>query len=248
MGEPTEKPLEGGTMTPVSKYGKDVLRDAGPWTSTVQRLLQHLVDNGVTWCPVPKGRTDDGREILSYIKGRAPGDPMEDFVWSDETLATAATWLRELHDLTADYTDEKARWRTPTRQPAKVICHNDFGPDNIVFRNDKPEGVIDWDFAGPGPRMWDIAYLAYRLVPLTGPDNPASPKKTMDLGARIMLLLDSYGSDARVPEVLQMVVARLDHQASFTDGHATVKDNDDLRAEAAVLRADADYLRRMLRH
>ncbi|NYH91215.1 aminoglycoside phosphotransferase (APT) family kinase protein [Actinopolymorpha rutila] len=31
--------------------------------------------------------------------------------------------------------------------------------------------LVDWDTAAPGPRMWDLAYLAYTLVPLAAPEN-----------------------------------------------------------------------------
>ena len=29
-----------------------------------------------------------------------------------------------------------------------------------------PVALIDWDFAAPGPRAWDVAFAAYRFVPL----------------------------------------------------------------------------------
>ena len=56
------------------------------------------------------------------------------------------------------------------RAPVEVICHNDFATYNLVFDGENVVGVIDWDFASPGPRLWDIAYLAYRIVPLSSGD------------------------------------------------------------------------------
>jgi len=36
-----------------------------------------------------------------------------------------------------------------------------------VFRKGMPVALIDFDTAHPGPRIWDVAYAAYRFVPLT---------------------------------------------------------------------------------
>ena len=46
-----EKPLEGGHMTEVARLGDQVLREAGPWTPTIQRLLAHLSEQGLEWVP-----------------------------------------------------------------------------------------------------------------------------------------------------------------------------------------------------
>jgi aminoglycoside phosphotransferase (APT) family kinase protein len=48
-----------------------------------------------------------------------------------------------------------------------VICHNDFAPYNIVFVDAQPYAMIDFDTAGPGPRIWDVAFAAYYFVPLS---------------------------------------------------------------------------------
>lgn len=246
VSQPQEKPLTGGNMTEVSRLGKDVLREAGPWTPTVQRLLAHLRDAGITWCPEPRGWTDDGRETLSYLKGKVPTYPLPDWVFDEEILTTAARWLRELHDATEGYDDPAAHWRRPPRKPAEVICHNDFGPSNMVFRDHELVGVIDWDFAGPGPRLWDLAHLAYRMVPLMGPENPDSPNVTIDLGRRVSLLLDAYGTKTSVIDLLGLVIERLDDLAKLTHDHAVAKQDDELLRDARGYTADAAFLRGLL--
>ncbi len=37
----------------------------------------------------------------------------------------------------------------------------------MVFHQGNLRGLIDFDTASPGPRVWDLAYLAYQLVPFT---------------------------------------------------------------------------------
>lgn len=246
MAKP-EKPLEGGNMTPVSRKGDQVLREAGPWTPTIQRLLAHLRDEGITWCPEPQGWTKDGREALSYLKGTVPTYPLPEWVYSDATLKRAAKWLRRLHDATVGYEDPEAMWRSFPRKPAEVICHNDFAPYNMVFKDEELVGVIDWDFAAPGPRLWDLAYLAYRTVPLMSSENPDAPDLSIDLGARMRLLLDSYGSDATVPELLEMIVERLEDLASFTHSHGVSRKNDKLLQDAQNYSKDAAFLASLLR-
>lgn len=246
MNDPAEKPLKGGNMTPVFRVGGEVRRESGPWTATVQHLLIHLKDNGVEWCPEARGWDTDGREALTYLKGKVPTSPLPEWVYDESVMTTAAGWMRQLHDLTVGFDTPQMRWRSPRRKPTEVICHNDFAPYNMVFKNHEPVGVIDWDFAAPGPRVWDLAYLAYRFGPLMRPGNPDAPDMTFDIQGRIRRLLDAYGSDVSVPELLTTVIARLETLADMTEGHAKMKKDGSLRRQALNYSKDADYLSSLL--
>lgn len=246
MSGPAEKRLKGGNTTPVARRGPDVLREAGPWTGTVQKLLNHLRDSGVDWCPEPRGWHADGRETLSYLKGKVPTYPLPEWVYDEEVLVTAARWLRELHDLTVGFDKPEYTWRAARHQPVEVICHNDFAPYNMVFKDHQLTGVIDWDFASPGPRIWDLSYLAYRMVPLVGPYNPDAPKTPKDLMARLRLLRDTYGSDASTTDILRTVVARLDDLADFTRGQAKRTKNPEFLDQVAAYESDAEFLRTLI--
>lgn len=246
MGKP-EKPLEGGNMTEVARLGDQVLREAGPWTPTVQRLLAHLRARGIDWCPEPQGWTKDGRETLSYLKGKVPTYPMPEWMYDEAVLTRAGAWMRQLHDATEGYDDPEARWRLAPRKPAEVICHNDFAPYNFVFRGGELVGVIDWDFASPGPRLWDLAYLAYRMVPLMRHENPAAPTVSIDLAGRLGLLLRAYGADVTVPELLAAIVERLEDLAAFTKGLAVARKSEALNEDAHHYAEDAAYLATLTR-
>ena len=83
-----------------------------------------------------------------------------------------------------------------------VICHNDAALYNVVFQKGTPVALIDFDMAGPGPRMWDIAYSLYTSVPLASFSPDYSTGKTVayqtDLHAlersrRIQLFFEAYG-------------------------------------------------------
>jgi Ser/Thr protein kinase RdoA (MazF antagonist) len=124
-----------------------------------------------------------------------------------------------------------------------VICHNDFAPYNLVFRDGALAGAIDFDTASPGTRLWDIAYLAYRAVPLNERDLELSiPERR----ARLQRLLDAYGSDATIDELAQMAVARLIDLADFTDERARETGRTDLPEHAALYRRDAASLPALL--
>jgi Ser/Thr protein kinase RdoA (MazF antagonist) len=40
--------------------------------------------------------------------------------------------------------------------------HNDFGPSNLVWREELPKGIIDYDNAAPGSRVDDLGYAAWK--------------------------------------------------------------------------------------
>jgi hypothetical protein len=50
---------------------------------------------------------------------------------------------------------------------------------------------IDWDYAAPGPRTWDLAHAAWRYIPLDG----SSP--VVHSALRLRLLCDAYGLEER---------------------------------------------------
>jgi hypothetical protein len=236
-----EEPLAGGNMGPVSRRGDEVLRTAGPWTPNVHRLLQLCADSGIDKTPRPLGYTEDGRERLSYLPGTVPAYPMPDWVWTDEVLDDAARLLGRLHDASLPLAGVTEGWRSPARQPAEVVCHNDFAPYNLVFDDGRLTGVIDFDYCSPGSRLWDVAYLAYTLAPLTGAlaqDPFTAPQRAQ----RAMGILAAYGSPASMEELLAMVVLRLHDLADFSDEAAVRLANPELNRHAAGYRQDAERL------
>jgi len=237
----TEEILTGGNSTAVVRVGETVRRTAGPWTSSVQRLLATLRAAGVTEVPEHFGLDDLGREIVSYRSGQVPNDPLPTWLWEPGILQQAGSLLRRMHDASVPLLAEPGVWQLPTHQPAEVICHNDVAPYNMVFRDHHLVGLIDFDTASPGPQIWDLAYLAYRLVPLTGEVIVGAPA-TADRPGRLDQLIAAYGGGFRPAEVLTVTGARLDDLADYTDRRAAETGRTDLLEHAALYRRDRALL------
>lgn len=215
----TEVPLAGGNMGGAVRVGSTVRRSSGPWSATVQRLLRHLRAAGLTWVPEPLGVDERGRDVTSHLPGTVPGYPLPSWIWSDEILVSATRFLVELHRASASFVSDDAVWQLPSHPPVEVICHNDFAPYNMVFRDRQLTGVIDWDTASPGSRVWDVAYLAYRLVPLSVPDL-ADDAAVRERARRLRALTTLYGHGLVPADVVTAAVARVRDLAAFTQERA----------------------------
>lgn len=239
-----EQELTGGNTTAVVRIGDTVHRATGPWTPTIQRLLAHVHARGMTEVPEPLGLDDQGREVVSYLPGDVPGWPAPEWLWSERVLADAGRLLRRFHDATAGFAPPDAEWRLPAAEPAEVICHNDAAPYNMVFRDGRLVGLIDLDTASPGPRILDLAYLAYRLAPLSG---DAFAGAAYDVGhldpmARLDVLTAAYGLPYSRADALSAMVGKLRDLAAWSEARADDDGPAELREHATMYRADADRI------
>ncbi|MDT2046776.1 MULTISPECIES: phosphotransferase [Priestia] len=214
-----EEMLTGGNVSNVYRSGDTVRRDLKPDSVKIHKLLKHLEKKDFRYTPKFLGIDEKGREILSFIEGEAGNYPLKKYMWSDEALKEIATMVRLYHDAVSDFPMEE-RWQPidNTPQPFEVICHNDFAIYNIIFNHEKPVGVIDFDLAGPGPRLWDIAYTLYTCVPLSRLYHTEageaiyydSSKDAERIKQRVRLFFDSYGIEGIEKGFLDMVLLRVE--------------------------------------
>ncbi|OES46000.1 phosphotransferase [Domibacillus iocasae] len=163
-----EEMLTGGNVSNVYRSGDTVRRDLKEDSPKIHKLLKHLENKGFNCSPKFLGIDEKGREILSFIEGEAGNYPLKGYMLSNDVLKEIAKMLRLYHEAVSDFPllDEfKPVDNTP--QKAEVLCHNDFAIYNIIFNCEKPVGIIDFDVAGPGPKIWDIAYTLYTCLPLS---------------------------------------------------------------------------------
>lgn len=217
-----EEVLKGGNINHIVRIGNTVRRPIGYWSAGVHELLKHLEKQGFEGAPRFLGIDDSGREILTFVTGDVVQPELEPYIWSDETLAVLARLMRQFHDATQSFTpNSEDKWQLKYDNDAEyeVICHNDAAFYNLIFRNGEPAALIDFDMAGPGPRLWDIAYTLYTSVPLGGftPDRSSGTmdviiyqceKHAAERRRRIHLFFGSYGIP--VPNNLQeWIIQRL---------------------------------------
>jgi Phosphotransferase enzyme family len=231
-----EEVLDGGNINKVVKIGGTVRRAAKP-NPYVYELLKHLEKVGYHCSPRFMGVDEKGREILSYLDGVVPGNDypkIERYMWSDEALVEHAKLLRSYHDATVGFiASTKSINEYPEMSLHEVVCHNDAALYNIVFQDKHPVGIIDFDMAGPGPRIWDIVYTLYTSVPLAAfspsedEDRVVVQYKREDHAAarkrRIEIFINSYGMD--VPNNLkEWTISRINFMCTTLSDRAASGD------------------------
>jgi len=213
-----EEILTGGNVSNVYRSGDTVRRELKPESYKIHDLLKHLENKGFSYAPKFLGIDEKGREVLSFIEGEAGNYPLQKYMWSDDVLMEIGKMLRLYHDAVSDFPlDDSWESIDNTPQPFEVLCHNDFAIYNIIFNHDKPVGIIDFDVAGPGPRLWDIAYTLYTCVPLsrfylseTGEKVYYDSSQHVNLvKQRIKLFFEAYGKKFE-EDYLEMVLLRLE--------------------------------------
>lgn len=239
-----EEVLAGGNSSVVVRVGDTVRRNSGPWTPAVHALLDTLRSAGIDGVPVVLGMDARGREILSFLPGDVVRYPLPAWVWHPSILRAAAGLLREIHDASVQLARAPLTWQFPGHEPAEVVCHNDFAPYNMVFQGQQFTGVFDFDAASPGPRIWDLAYLAYQLVPLIEGDGPGEPDEE-EKRSRLSDLIAAYGHPFSARDVFETLVVRLRELAEYTDGRAAVTGRAELNDHAARYRRDSARMARL---
>jgi len=207
MRHEDEQPLSGGNVSDgVVRVGDTVRRPAGPWTPVVHALLALLHEVGFGAAPRPLGIDEQGREVLTFMPG--------DVVWPDRfslieparRLARVARLIRDFHDAVQDFTPPSdARWQTLIpAEGSGIIAHKDLAPWNLVVADEARWAFIDWDTAGPGPRLWDAAYAVHGFIPLSAHPDWQSPHAA----DRLRVFADASGLGESERRLLVPVLGR----------------------------------------
>ncbi len=202
-GPETELPA-GDVTVGVVRIGDTVRRPRQPTSDAVAAYLTHLEQAGFDRAPRYLGIDSQGREVLSFLAGDVPGDPVEAWAAADDVLAGVGRLARLLHDASAGYRpatplQDRAPGRPAPAFPpgeAVLVAQRDITPQNTVFRDGAAWGLIDFDLSDWTTRSLDLANTASHWVPLRDPVDRAPVYEGIDVGRRLRLLLDGYGRDA----------------------------------------------------
>jgi Ser/Thr protein kinase RdoA (MazF antagonist) len=197
--------LTGGNVSEsVVRVGATVRKPASESSAAVEALLDHLASVGFDGAPRALGRDDRGRVVLEFVPGTM-ADAMPPMTIPE--LRRVGRLIRELHDAAADFVPPpEAAWNVvipPDRE--ELICHHDLAPWNLV-RDVQDDGIerwvfIDWDVAGPGSRLWDLAYAAHGFVPLAPNGDPVTD------APRLRAVADGYDLDELQRSTLPELIA-----------------------------------------
>jgi hypothetical protein len=208
---PDEERLSGGNTTDVVRVGDTVRRPVGRWTPAVHDLLAHLESVGFSGSPRVRGVDESGREVLLFEHGQVgtltAADPLPPWFRRPAACWAVGRWIRAFQAAQDRFAPDPAKpWRRAPGtllRAGEVIVHHDVSPYNTVRRPDGSLVIVDWDFARPGDPLEDLAWAAWRWVPLfagswwhaeygVGGDQDLSARRRANLAA----LLDGYDASA----------------------------------------------------
>jgi Ser/Thr protein kinase RdoA (MazF antagonist) len=191
-----ETQLLGGTANRglVVRVGDTVRRPLRPSSMATHALLEHLERMGFEGAPRLLGIDAQGREVLSYLPGETVTSPYPDWSMTDEALDSVAHLLREYHEAVADFRPVGLTWAepVPSAYVTGLISHNDPNLDNVVFRDGVAVALIDFDLAGPGSPLWDVATAVRLWAPLR-PDADIHDVRRGRSFTRLRRFADAYG-------------------------------------------------------
>ena len=193
-----------GVTQGIVRIGDTVRRPLRPFSLTVQAYLAHLRDAGFTGAPLPLGVDEQGREMLSFVPGDVPRNPLPPETAGDDVLVALARLIRALHEASAGWAPPPgAVWggtpatMGPVTERAELVSHRDYYPGNVVFRDGLPVALIDFDLAMPTTRLYDIANALWYWAPLRDPRDRAPAFADADIPHRVAVFADAYGMTAR---------------------------------------------------
>jgi Ser/Thr protein kinase RdoA (MazF antagonist) len=192
-----ETPLPGGIANAgaVVRVGDTVRRPAPPNADSISTLLGFLRDQGFDGAPGRRGLDELGREVLTFIPGRVALPPFPAWSTSAAALESVARLLRRYHDATVNFVHAGATWSTAFADPTgevEVMCHNDVCPENVVFAGRQAVALLDFDFAAPGRRIWDVARTLRMWAPLSAPSHRVNHSPELDALTRTTIFCGAY--------------------------------------------------------
>jgi aminoglycoside phosphotransferase (APT) family kinase protein len=192
------------------------------------------------------GVDEQGRQILEYLDDSAYRTPpwQHDDAANAAELGRLAAWLRRLHDATADFAPPaNALPRRSLPVSGSVWTHGDVGYPNVVYRQHRCVGLIDWEFAAPAHRWCDPAALLAISVRGPRPDADDNERRAAATQLAFASIVAGYGmTDGDVRKLPEMAATILDDARSFRD--ASMSDDERHRSawRSQWLRHNADRL------
>jgi aminoglycoside phosphotransferase (APT) family kinase protein len=161
---------------------------AGDSAAALEQQVLHALDGLGGLAPVPLGSDLDGRwsesptSLISWLDGQADITPADPGKWAAQLghalAAVHAVPTDRLAALPSVFgrsrvsqkrlagplaTRIRSDWRQITGS-TEVLTHYDYWSGNVVWRDGKLTGIVDWSGAARGPRGYDLGWCRLDLV------------------------------------------------------------------------------------
>lgn len=188
------------------RIGNTVRRPLRPFSLAIQSYLAYIRQAGFTGAPEPLGVDEEGREILSYVEGDIPCEPLPDWTAEKDVLVALAVLIRRLHEAARGWeAPPNTQWGVVPGSVARrgveafsdgepeIFSHRNYAPGRVVFRDGVPAALVNFDLAKPCTKVYDIANAMYWWVPLCDQVDRAPAFAPLDAAERAAVFADAYG-------------------------------------------------------
>ncbi len=184
----------------VVRVGGTIRRPHQPQSFAVADYLDWLEGAGFEGSPRFLGRDVEGRDVLTFVPGDCAAAVPECWVQSEELLASVGRLLRRLHSASAGFVPKDhpfpprpVRQDTLTGDPARLVCHLDVTPQNVVVRDGRAAGLVDFDLAGPSTALKDSLTPRCTGWPSGTRPTRGPAAEELDPFRRLRIFADAYG-------------------------------------------------------
>lgn len=197
-----EQELPKGDVTEgVVRVGDTVRRPHHERSFAIAHYLDHLEQAGFAGSPRYLGVDTAGRDVLTFLPGQVAAASPQRSAASDELLVSIADLLLDLHRAATGF-DPDGRWfpRQPDEVGPTLVSHLDVTPQNVVVREGRAAGLIDFDLARRATPYLECRNTAVHWVPLVHPRDVYPEWHGIDQLARLRLFVDRFGLSAEQRE------------------------------------------------
>jgi len=181
------------------------------------------------------GYDDGGREVLSFVPGEVPVEPLPEAATGTEVLQELARLIQRLHGAAQGWVppQDAVFGSLPGHRPdgleplftaPELVSHQDYCPGNVVFRGGLPAALIDFDLARPTTRVADLVNALYWWAPLMHPADRPPSLANAEVPERVRAFVDAYGLDREQRGTLVEVALRRSRNATLTMAAAAQAD------------------------
>jgi len=189
----------GRTTTGVVRIGNTVRKPVKKNSEYARQVLQFLERKHFKHSQRYRGKDEENREIFAYVEGFIPADLGDT---TDIQLQSFMKIVREFHDISQDF----------VKSDTLVLCHDDLSPCNVVFRDDRPIAIIDWNDVHPDERWQDLTYILWLWI------NIGSHYENKNIVSQMRSALNAYGADETTKhDFANKLIKRMNRVLTETD-------------------------------